>query len=131
MTKDNGKRRNRERKKGATYFITCNINRFQSELSDNVIKMMLIQVLSEAKLKFNFEMIDYEILDDHFDIIIKPDENEDEYYLSKIMKWILGVFASRYNKYTGQKGSLWHDKYKSEIIESGVEIINPNFDNCA
>ena len=120
--KNDGKRRYRDRNKGATYYITCNINRFKTELTEIEIKEMLLWVLSRAKLKFKFEMKDFVILNDHCHFIIRPDENEDEYYLSKIMKWILSVFAKRYNKYTNQSGKVWHDRFMSEIIEVGRKI---------
>ena len=120
--KNDGKRRYRDRNKGATYYITCNINRFKTELTEIEIKEMLLWVLSQAKLKFKFEMKDFVILNDHCHFIIRPDENEDEYYLSKIMKWILSVFAKRYNKYTGQSGKVWYDRFMSEIIEVGRKI---------
>jgi len=120
--KSNGKRRYRDRNRGATHYITCNINRFKSELTENEIKEMLLSVISKAKAKFVFEMLDFVILNDHFHFIIKPDENEDEYYLSKIMKWILSVSAINFNKLTGQKGKVWYDRFKSEIIEVGRKI---------
>ena len=60
--KNDGKRRYRDRNKGATYYITCNINRFKTELTEIEIKEMLLFVLSRAKLKFKFEMKDFVIL---------------------------------------------------------------------
>ena len=35
-------RRNRVLQNGATYYITCNINRFKNELKDFIIKEMLL-----------------------------------------------------------------------------------------
>ncbi|HOV13940.1 MAG TPA: hypothetical protein PK771_06630, partial [Spirochaetota bacterium] len=66
------------------------------------------------------------------DFIIKPDpKNKDKYSLSKIMQWLLGTFAVRYNKKTKQKGKVWYDRYKSEIIEvaersakAGKDVVN-------
>jgi len=57
-------------------------------------------------------------------MVLKPDpKDKDIYLLSKIMQWILSVFAINYNKKTGLKGKVWYDRFKSEIIETAEEIV--------
>jgi hypothetical protein len=52
--------------------------------------------------------------------IIKPGKNES---LSRIMQWILGVFASAFDKYFKLKGHVWYDRFKSIVIESFDQLI--------
>ena len=46
-----------------------------------------------------------------------PAEKEN---LSRIMQWILSVFARYYNKIMKLKGHVWYDRFKSKII-SGIK----------
>ena len=39
------------------------------------------------------------------------------------MQWILSVFAIRFNKFCGQKGHVWYDRFKSIIIRSFHQLI--------
>ena len=112
-------RRNRVLQNGATYYITCNINRFKNELKEFFIKEMLLFVLMQAKKKFKFQLNHFIFLDDHVHFIIKPNE---KYNLSKVMQWILGVFATRYNKKLNLHGKVWYDRFKSEIIKTTNNI---------
>ena len=112
-------RRNRVLQNGATYYITCNINRFKNELKEFFIKEMLLFVLMQAKKKFKFQLNHFIFLDDHVHFIIKPNE---KYNLSKVMQWILGVFATRYNKRLKLHGKVWYDRFKSEIIATANNI---------
>ena len=51
---------------------------------------------------------------------IEPKENAN---LSKIMQWILSVFAVRYNKLFNYKGHVWYDRFKSKLINSLLQYI--------
>ena len=57
----------------------------------------------------------------HFHMMIKPLGKED---LSKIMQWILSIFAVIYNKLNGYKGHVFYDRFRSYIIENIKEFIN-------
>lgn len=60
-------------------------------------------------------------MDNHIHLLIKPGKGEN---LSKIMQWILSVFAKRYNKHFNLKGHVWYDRFKSKIIESFQQLIS-------
>ena len=49
----------------------------------------------------------------HIHLLIKPGPGAS---LSKIMQWILGVFAQLWNKKHGLFGHLWGDRFFSRII---------------
>ena len=117
-------RRNRILKNGATYYITGNINRDRMELKENNIKEMLLNVIKQAKQKFNFRMKHFVFIDNHIHFIIKPLKINS---LSKIMQWIFGVFAIRYNRKMKIRGKVWFDRFKSQIIKSIKEFENRFF----
>ena len=111
-------RKPREIKPGATYHITATINRFENIFDKDDIKDMFLQVTNEAKLKFDFELTNFCIVRNNIEFILKPLKDG----LSKIMQWILSVFAMRYNKKYNLRGHLWYDRFKSKIIETVEEI---------
>jgi putative transposase len=59
-------------------------------------------------------------MNNHIHIILKPLKRES---LSKIMQWILSVFALRYNKHFRLKGHVWYDRFTSKIIHSYRQYI--------
>ena len=88
-------RRNRVLRKWANYYITATINRDKPELEEPWTKEMLLAVLKQAKKKFKFSLVNFVFLYTHIHLIIKPKKDEN---LSRIMQWVLGTFAVRYNK---------------------------------
>jgi len=56
----------------------------------------------------------------HIHFLIRPAKGES---LSKIMQWILSVFAIHYNKIIQANGHVWHDRFKSVIINTIRQFI--------
>ena len=77
------------------------------------MKKMLLGVIKRAKGKYRFNITNFCIMSNHIHIIITPGRGES---LSKIMQWILSVFAILYNKYYGWIGHVWYDRFKSKIL---------------
>jgi len=111
-------RKPRKLKPNATYHITATINREEKIFKTDEIKDMFLQVTSEANIKYSFELTNFCIIDNRIEFILKPTKES----LSKIMQWILGVFAMRYNHKHHLKGHVWYDRFKSRIIETVEEI---------
>lgn len=57
----------------------------------------------------------------HIHLEITPQQ---EISISKIMQWILSVFAKNYNKLFAYKGHVWYDRFKSKVIETLQQLIN-------
>ena len=111
-------RKPRKLKPDATYHVTATINKEEKIFNKDDIKDMFLQVTNEAKLKYNFELTNFCIIENHIEFIVKPIKDS----LSRIMQWILGVFAMRYNHKHHLKGHVWYDRFKSRIIETEEEI---------
>jgi len=84
-------------------------------LKDSEIKDMFEETLKRAKGRFRFHIRNFCIMGTHVHIMIEPLAGES---LSKIMQWILGVFAKKYNKCFKLMGHVWYDRFKSFIISS-------------
>ena len=109
---------------GHSYHVTARINRQEFLFDKENIKEMFLKVLEEAKLKFNFGLKNFCIMGNHIHLIIKPFKGEN---LSKIMQWILGVFAQRYNRRFTLKGHVWYDRFKSKVIFTLRQYFNTFF----
>ncbi len=111
------------------YHVTARANRKEFIFEQDIIKKMFIDILKDAKKKFGFKIKNFCIMSNHIHLIIKPLNKQD---LSKIMQWLLSVFAVRFNKFYGYCGHVWYDRFKSSIIKtftyykSAYEYINNN-----
>ncbi len=116
-----GMRKPRELKEGAQDHVTAQVNRQEFIFADEQIKQMMDKVLHRAKEKFTYSISSYDIMSSHIHLIIKPLRNNS---LSKIMQWILSVFAKKYNRLMGLKGHVWCDRFASKIIKTVKQYIN-------
>lgn len=78
-------------------------------------KALLLDVFIRARKRYSFKVENFVIMGNHFHLIIKPGENEN---LSRIMQWILSVYAMTYNRITGRCGHFWGDRFFSRILYS-------------
>lgn len=76
---------------------------------------MFLKTLERAKKKYNFKMRNFCIMGNHVHMMITPGDGES---LSRIMQWILSVFAIHFNKIFGINGHVWHDRFRSTVVET-------------
>ncbi len=98
---------------GARYHVVARANRKEFILESDKIKDMFLSVVNQAKHRFRFSIDTLCIMDNHFHLLLWPDENES---LSRIMQWILSVFAIRFNRMFGLHGHVWYDRFKSAVV---------------
>lgn len=108
----------REQISGATYHVYSRCINKEEIMKDDRIKDLMIQVIKETQEKYNFELNEFEILNNHFHFAIKITNHTDT--ISKIMQRIKSVFAKRYNKLHGRSGPVWNERYGSSIIEKST-----------
>ncbi len=113
-------RKTRELYAGAKYHVTAKINRGEFALKSPEVKELFLYTVRRARKKYSFELRSFTLMDNHIHFLIKPGKNES---LSRIMQWILGVFARAFNKYFKLKGHVWYDRFKSIVIESFEQLI--------
>ena len=101
--------------KGATYHVTAKINRGEQIFESIEIKNLFLDTIKKAKKKYRFSIKNFVIMSNHIHFLIEPLENES---LSRIMQWILSVFAIYYNKIHKLTGHCWNSRFWSKIIDN-------------
>lgn len=106
-------RKNRALLEGAEYHVTARINRGEKIFLVSEDRELFMSILKRAKQKFKFTLKNFCIMGNHIHLLIKPGTGIS---LSKIMQWLLGVFAQSWNKRHGLSGHVWGDRFFSRII---------------
>ncbi len=82
---------------GSWYHVYAKINRAECIFDNKGIKDLFLKVVLRAKTKarhpYKFEIANFCIMGNHIHFLIRPARGES---LSKIMQWILSVFAIHY-----------------------------------
>ena len=105
---------------GAEYHVTARINRGEKIFLRQEDRELFMIILKRAKKKFLFSLKNFCIMGNHIHLLIKPGAGES---LSKIMQWILGVFAQLWNKKHKLSGHLWGDRFFSRIISGILDFV--------
>lgn len=113
-------RKPRELRDKASYHVTAKINRGEFILESKAFKALFMEVMLRAKEKYKFRIKNFCLMGNHIHLLIEPLENEN---LSRIMQWILSVFARNHNILTGVKGHVWYDRFHSVIINSMKQML--------
>lgn len=113
-------RRPRLLQEGARYHVTARINRQEMILAHESIRDFFLSFVSRAKKKYHFRLWNFCLMGNHIHFLIEPERGEN---LSAIMRWILGVFASAYNRQHGLSGHVWGERFHSRILNTLREFI--------
>jgi len=113
-------RKPRQLHPGARYHIGARINNKDFFLEPDSMKELFLSVLRKAKQKFDFEIENFCIMGNHYHLILKPGVNTN---LSRLMQWIMSVFASTYNRNTGHSGHVWGERFFSRILGSLTDYL--------
>lgn len=119
----------------AEYHVIARANRQEMILASNTFKDLFLEVMRRAKKKYHFICLNFCLMGNHIHLILKPDARKriknpsaarvhskntitrpESASLSKIMQWILSVFALKFNKICGVKGHVWYDRFHSTVI---------------
>lgn len=117
-------RKPRELKAGALYHVTARANRQEMILDNRGMKELFLKTLLRAKKRFKFRVENFCIMGNHVHLMIRPGPGES---LSRILQWILSVFAMAYNRVHGLWGHVWGCRFFSRIL-SGLRDFLAVFD---
>jgi len=113
-------RKRRELQDGAEYHVTAKINRGEKIFLVQEDRELFMDILKRAKKRFNFSIENFCIMGNHVHLLIKPECGNS---LSKIMQWLLGVYAQLWNKKHNLSGHLWGDRFFSRIIKGILDYM--------
>jgi putative transposase len=84
------------------------------------VKALFLDVVKRAKRRYDFCVENFCIMGNHYHLIIQPQHGAN---LSRIMQWIMSVFAMAYNKSCGLTGHVWGARFFSRIITNLREYL--------
>ncbi len=87
-------------------------------LRSHKMKALMMDVLELALKKYDFELVGYTIMDNHFHFYIKITKNGET--ISRIMQFIKSQFARRYNRIMNRTGPFWNERFSDTIIELNI-----------
>jgi REP element-mobilizing transposase RayT len=100
---------------GMTYHVISRCVESRNMMNTDFYKDLMVSIIDKALNKYSFELIAYEILDNHFHFIIKTLHGGEN--ISRIMQYIKSRFAESYNRLNKREGAFWSERFKSMIIE--------------
>lgn len=106
--------------KGAVYHVTAKANRGEMILDEKGMKDLFLRVLARARGKYRFRVENFCVMGNHIHMMIRPGDGES---LSRIMQWILGVFAIAFNRLHGYTGHVWGCRFFSRIMTGFQQFI--------
>ncbi|QQO09480.1 REP-associated tyrosine transposase [Breznakiella homolactica] len=112
-------RKPRVTKNGATYHITVRANRKEIIMYDKKTFNLFVKTIERAKQKYSFDVFNFCLMGNHVHIIIRPGVKES---ISRIMQWILSVFARAWNKIHNLSGHVWGERFYSKMIDNFREF---------
>lgn len=97
------------------------VNRNEFIFQSPEITILFLAVVARAKKNYSFSIRQFVVMSNHIHFIIRPGRDEN---LSRIMQWILSVFAVAYNRKLGYVGHVWRDRFKSRVIETRQQLVS-------
>ncbi|GMO41744.1 MAG: hypothetical protein Ta2B_21770 [Termitinemataceae bacterium] len=104
---------------GAVYYVSSKVDHDAMGLIAVEVKKEFMVFIQRAHKKFKFELINFQIMDNHFNFLIKPGKGES---LSDIMQWIKCNFAKYWNALHNTKGHFWGGRFFSRIIKNAKDF---------
>ncbi|CAK7062757.1 transposase [Tissierella sp.] len=104
---------------GAIYHIIHRGNNKAFIFEENEDKIELLKIIGEIKEIFDFYLLAYTIMDNHYHFVIKTHNIS----ISRIMHRINTRYAKYYNKKKGRTGSPFEGRYRSILVQNESYLI--------
>ena len=103
-------------------FITSVCYKRHPILKPRWCKELLLEVLREVKDNRPYQMLAYVILDDHFHLLIKPDQKQS---FSKIIQSVKQRFSHRYKKrIDAEVNGIWQPRFWDHVIRDDNDLMH-------
>lgn len=99
---------------GARYHVTSRGHQKRHLFAAVSDKGLFLDVVARAKARFGFRIENLCLMSNHFHAILKPKPGTS---LSRILQWILSVFAQAWNRRHGLCDRVWGPRFFSRVIE--------------
>ena len=104
---------------GALYHIYCRGNNKSSIFNNKPDKEFYLQVLLEAKKKFDLKIYAYALMTNHIHLLIEtPQAN-----ISDAMKYLNWPYSCYFNKTHNMTGHLFESRYKAKLVQKNKYLL--------
>lgn len=79
-----------------------------------------IELMKEAKNRYEVKIFGYCLMPNHFHIIVMPHHAEN---LSRWMQWLMTSHVRRYHRHYETRGHVWQGRYKSFLIQKDNHLL--------
>lgn len=100
--------------------MTARANRKEMIFDSDEMKELFLEVMRRAKAKYKFRVENFCIMGNHIHVMLRP---EGDTNLSRLMQWIMSVFAMAYNRIHGLVGHVWGSRFFSRIVSGLREFL--------
>ncbi|MGV8980889.1 transposase [Clostridium sp.] len=104
---------------GAVYHIYQRGNNKEFIFEDDNIKTFILKYLKEYNKKFDYEILAYVIMDNHYHFLIRTNKSD----ISTIMFYINNLLGKHVNTELGRTGHAFDSRYKCKLVESDANLI--------
>jgi putative transposase len=108
-------RKKRLNLEGCTYHTMSRLIELRNLLALDEMKVLFEESIRMAQEKYQFELANYQIMDNHVHLLIKTLPGEAG--ISRIMQNIKSRFAQKFNALTKRTGPVWNERFKDTIVE--------------
>lgn len=103
---------------GAVFHVTSRGNERKKIYRNDADRRRFLQMLGEAAERYNWNVLDYTLMDNHFHLVIETPECT----LSRGMQWLKSVYAQSFNRKYKRVGHLFQGRFGSELVEKGEHL---------
>ncbi len=112
-------RKNRIIYEGAIYHIYQRGNNKEFIFQENKIKLFILKCIKEYSKRFDYEILAYAIMDNHYHLLIKTNKSP----INEIMFHINNSLGKYINNILDRTGHAFEDRYKSKLVETDAYLI--------
>lgn len=112
-------RKNRVIFEGAIYHIYQRGNNKEYIFQDDKIKSFILKYLKEYNKKFDYEVLAYVIMNNHYHLLIKTNKSP----IDQIMFYLNNLLGKYINDKLNRTGHAFEDRYKCELVETDTYLI--------
>ncbi|MBN2159062.1 MAG: transposase [Spirochaetes bacterium] len=105
-----------------TYHITSRCIEKRPLMQSDKMKELMHDVINLAADKYNFKLVAYTLMDNHFHFYIKTVKKGET--ISRIMQFIKSQYARRYNRMMNRIGPFWNERFHDTIVEKSSNPID-------
>ena len=104
---------------GAWYHVMNRGRRGENVFSDTKDFTAFLAVLKESSEMFDLRVVAYCLMSNHYHLLVQTPSGN----LSRVMRYVNGVYTQRYNRCRNIDGQLFRGRYKSVLVEEDSHLL--------